>query len=218
MNAFGLRRWVSDRFVWAAWLALVGALATATGEAADIPGRSAGTTLTPGVGIGLGSTYATLGMSGSFGSDHLRAEVAVGTEPFVWSRTYAAGATVLFLDPEARVRPRLSLFVKSNASSVTVLEPEVEGKIQNDVEYDPFAGIAALGGFDIRLFEEESSSFWLALNAGYRTPFAGMDEVNRRADEYLVRYGPTGHEVKVPRWDHFTFSVGFNVRLPGFSF
>ncbi|MFH1220875.1 MAG: hypothetical protein V1694_10535 [Candidatus Eisenbacteria bacterium] len=172
-----------------------------------------GAGLTPGFGCGLGSAYATLGMSGSIGSDHLRGEIAVGTEPFVWSKTYAAGATAVFLDPEARLRPRISVFVKSNASAVTVWEPEVGGEIQNDVEYEPFAGIAVLGGVDLRLFEEGANSFWLALAVGYQTLFAGMDKVNAKVDEFQVKYGPTGHDISVPRLEHFTFSVGLNVQL-----
>lgn len=197
----------------AVWRSVRAVVVCAVWMAVDGPTPSAGAELTPGAGFGFGSPYATLGVSGSFGSDYLRAEIAVGTEPFVWSTTYAAGATAMFLDPASRVRPRLSLFLKSNASAVTVWEPEAEGEIQNDVEYEPYAGIAALVGVDVRVGEDERGSSWLSLTAGYRTPFSGMDEVEKKADEFASRYGMTGHDVSLPRWDHFTFSLGVNFLL-----
>jgi hypothetical protein len=197
--------------VFAARRSLVALLVCAAGLAVASP--CDGTGLTSGVGCGVGSNYATLGLSAFVGSDRLRGEIALGTEPFVWSMTYAASATALFLNPEGRLRPRISVCVKSNASAVTVWEPEAEGTIQSDVKYEPFAGLGVLGGVDLRLFEDDAKSYWLTLAAGYQTPFAGMDEVNAKADEFLVEYGPTGHEVTVPRLEHFTFSVGFNVRL-----
>ena len=50
--------------------------------------------------------------------------------------------------------------------------------------------------------------------AGWRFPFSGMDEVNKRAEELAALYAGTGSDVMMPRWDHFTVSLGIHWPLP----
>jgi hypothetical protein len=156
-----------------------------------------------------------MGVKAFAGTEHFLAELAVGTVPFVWRTTLGAGGSVTFLSPDVRVRPKLSVLWRSDVSSVVVWEPEADGKIQNDVAYRGFPGVALLAGAEVRLINQEGGSGWIEIAAGYRAPFAGLAEIQRTADAFVDRYGPTGHDVAVPRWDRFTVSLGVNARFGG---
>jgi len=182
-----------------------------TGDPRDPAGDVLASPAVVGVGGGFGSQFATIGFKGFVGTQHFLAEIAFGTEPFVWRATYAVGGSVVLLGPQNRVRPKLSVLWKSNASAVVVWEKEQEGKISDLQEYDPFPGIAVLGGMLVRPFKNHPGSVEIAV--GWRTPFDGMDAVERRAREYADRYAWVGSDVSTPRWDHFTFSLGIHYPL-----
>ncbi len=166
-----------------------------------------------GLGGGFGSQYATMGFKGFVGTDYFIAEAAIGTEPWVWKPTYAAGISVLFLDPKCYVRPKLSVLLKSNASAVIVFEPLEEGEIQDAVEYEPLPGLALLVGAEIFPLRDEPGS--LEVSVGWRIPFGGMAKVDEKANALMDQYFWAEYEVATPRLDHFTFSLGVNYRWGG---
>jgi hypothetical protein len=150
-----------------------------------------------------------MGFKGFIGTDYLIAEAAFGTEPFAWKSTYAVGGSLLLLDPEALIRPKLTVLLKSNASAITVYEPGQEGKIQDAVAYEPFLGLALLAGAEIFPFRDEPGS--VEVSVGWRTPFGGMAKVERRANELVDLYSAE-HDVAMPRLDHLSLGVGLNYR------
>jgi hypothetical protein len=166
-----------------------------------------------GFGGGFGAQYATMGFKGLIGTDHVILEAAIGTEPFVWKSTYAAGISVLFLNSRAVVRPKLSVLLKSNASAVTVFESSEEGQLQDAVEYEPLPGLAVLVGAEIFPVRDNPGS--LEISVGWRFPFGGMAKVDEKANAFLDQYGATGYEIGTPRLDHLSFSLGLNYRWGG---